>query len=566
MRRVGFVLLAVCAACGPGGSRTSATTTTRESAGERPADTIIVNGKIFTGAPAPGEVEALAIRDGRVLVAGTEEEVRARAGQQTEVIDAGGRRVVPGLTDAHAHFSAVPDGVWLDLGGGPTPNPDPAALLDAVATEASKADSKGWIYATIGARVLDDHNLRAAALDEASPDRPVMLEAFSGHGTIMNTRALKELGVDTEHDPPGGWCERDADGRCTGLLREMAEFDARRTLRMSAGLSRAAADYRQAADDYVRWGVTAVDDMELSYTTERCVAALTRAEIPIRWSIYRAPMLKHSLDEAWAHDLSGLKMPDRVRLAGIKWFMDGTPIERDAARRSDYADRPGWKGRLDYTPAQVRRILKEGLARGEQLALHTVGDRALALVFSTMRELAPPSRWRAFRLRIEHGDGLQPDLWKQAAELGVVVTQNPLHFAPGPIAKRLTEKERASFQPVRSLLEAGVHVALGSDADGAARNPYLNIMLAVKRQLTPAEAITVRQALTAYTSGGAYAGKEDKERGTLQPGKLADLAILSQDILAIPVERLPATRSILTMVGGTVVYREPDPRGEGDTK
>lgn len=547
MRWISLVLAALCAACGPGGDN-------------RPADTVIVNGKIFTGAPEIGEVEALAIRDGRVLVAGTKEEARARAGNKTVTIDAEGRRVVPGLTDAHVHITARPEGTWLDLGGGATPDPDPEAVLAAVKSEASRPGGRGWIYATVGAAVLDDRSLRRSALDKASPGRPVMLTAYSGHGTILNTRGLKMLGVDEDNDPPGGWCERDGAGRCTGFLREMAEFAARRRLRMSAPVSRTAEAYRQAGEAYLRWGVTAIHEMALSHTVERTVAALAEARIPLRWSIYRGPILSSALDEAWADDFAALKLPDKVRIAGIKWILDGTPIERDAAMRSDYADRKGWQGRLNFTPEQIRRILMNGLERGEQIALHISGDRTLETVLKVMRDVAPPETWRRHRLRVEHGDGLQSDLMDAAAELGVVLVQNPLHFAPTPqVTEHLTKDQRASFQKVSSALKKGIPLALGADADGAGRNPYLNMMMAATHPLNPVEALTVRQALTAYARGGAYAEQREGERGTLEPGRLADLAILSQDILEVPVDQLPATESILTMVGGEIVYRKGNP-------
>ena len=198
------------------------------------------------------------------------------------------------------------------------------------------------------------------------------------------------------------------------------------------------------------------------------------------------------------------------------------------------------------------------LARGEQLVVHAVGDRAVDDVVAAMEAAQPPERWRDLRPRIEHGDGLRRDLLARVAALGLIVVQNPSHFTIVDLVDRRLGRDtpvRAEFQPFRSLLEAGIPIAIGSDGP---LNPFLNILFAVTHPINPAEALTVEQAVTAYTVGSARAELREQEKGALRPGLLADLAVLTQDIFTIAPEALPATASDLTVIGGRIVYRSGD--------
>jgi hypothetical protein len=239
-------------------------------------------------------------------------------------------------------------------------------------------------------------------------------------------------------------------------------------------------------------------------------------------------------------------------VSGIKWILDGTPAERLAVLRAPYADRAGWYGRLDFPPDTLRAMLREAVERNQQPILHMVGDSAISLALRLMTEVAPDSVWHRLRPRIEHGEGLMPDLVPLARRLGVIVVQNPTHLALGPMfLARYGADRAAKTQLLRSLLAAGVPLAFGSDGP---QNPFLNIMLAVLHPDNPPEAITVEQAVTAYTLWSAYAEGQETEKGSLMVGKLADVAVLSQDIFTVPLARLPASASVLTLVGGRIVH------------
>jgi predicted amidohydrolase YtcJ len=243
--------------------------------------------------------------------------------------------------------------------------------------------------------------------------------------------------------------------------------------------------------------------------------------------------------------------PDsRITVSGTKWLLDGTPLERRAALRTMYRDRAGWAGQLYLPEAEMRTMLRKSVDNDDPLLVHAVGDRTVELFLNAMESEAKRVSWNGRRVRIEHGDGLLPDLVLRARDLGVTVVQNPSHFTFKDIfVQRFGEP--LDYTPARSLIESGISFALGSDGP---MNPYLNIMFALIHPARPSEALTVEQAVEAYTRGSAYAEFEELDKGTIAVGKLADLAVLSRDIFTSPVSVLPLTESLLTIVGGEIVH------------
>jgi hypothetical protein len=239
------------------------------------------------------------------------------------------------------------------------------------------------------------------------------------------------------------------------------------------------------------------------------------------------------------------------RVSGLKYVVDGTPVEGLAFMRQPYADGIG-HGRLNFPVDTIRAMLQECVTRGIQPLIHAVGDSTAVIVLGLMDEVAPDSVWQRLRPRIEHGEGVTADLIPLAKRLGVIVVQNPTHFAlEGVATARWGTRRRTEQQLFKSLLAAGVPIAIGSDGP---RPTGINLLLAVIHPDNPPEALTMEQAVTAYTRGSAYAENAEHVKGTLAAGMLADLAVLSQDIFTVAPPQLPTTRSVLTMVGGRVVY------------
>jgi predicted amidohydrolase YtcJ len=471
---------------------------------------------------------------------------------------------VPGLTDAHMHLGmygsscqALPP---INL---PYPGPTSTELLEAVKTAAASGD--GWICGTMGNLAVEDTRNWRAALDDASPGRPVAISASWGHPTYFNSAAMRALGIDdATPNPPGGSYDRHASGKLNGIARESAETLIYRAITKELDPVSVVPAVEGLAQHYLSWGVTNLHLMASGPTLEQTTSILSATKTPISWTVYAWGYPATPLDTIW-NEAAAVKPPANVRFAGVKWVLDGTPIERGALLREDYGDMPGWRGVSNFSDTDLDIILTNALSRPGQTAFHVAGDGELARLIAAMEAKGPADQWQAKRIRIEHGDGLAPDLRERAKVLGLTVIQNPLHFDPSPMnpsasaptgTRYSAERSKGLFL-LKSLVEGGIPLAIGSDAGGDGMNPWLNLMLATIHPMNPAEALTREQALTAYTAGGAHAEGKEAERGMIRVGMQADLALLSQDVLAVPPPQLPATRSLLTIVGGKVAHEEP---------
>lgn len=511
-----------------------------QNARTAPPDLVLVGGKIFTADSTHPWAEAVAIRGERIVAVGNTIDVAALAGSQTRTIQLGGQTVIPGINDAHDHaLHAKSFSVVFHTSNAPSEDPPFTRVLDSLRVLVARTPPGTWLTADIGPRALFDTSARRAALDRVAPNHPVLLTMFTGHGAILNSAALRAAGIaEDARDPAGGWYERDAANRLNGIVQEYALWGAQRGVWSAAPDSALVAAFRDFSDETLRYGITTVQNMANDLDPATMIRIVHRAQLPFRLRLIRFSMTNPTgrLISEW-ESVDVHPAPLTV-VSGRKWILEGTGVEGNALQRKPYffRDRPGWHGRIDFPIDTVRAMLSEALRTRDQLMLHIGGDSIIKLVLGMMKTMAPDSVWRPLRVRFEHGDGMMADLVPAARELGVIVVQNPTHFG---------------FQPLRSLLTSGMHIAIGSDG---ARSPYLNIMLAVNRPSVPSEALTREEAVTAYTRGSAYAEFKENEKGTLAPGMLADLAVLSQDIFTVPANALPATVSVLTMVGGKTVY------------
>jgi predicted amidohydrolase YtcJ len=511
-----------------------------------PAPTLVlVGGRVFTGVASQPWAEAVAIADGRITFVGSAADAKARAGAATSVIDLGGRLVIPGFNDAHWHPEVQPEGT--ELAGGPDPMEDPSleTVLERLRHAVAKAPPGGWIFGTFGAALLDDPRATRAALDPIAPGHRVMLQCWSGHGTLFNTAALRHLGVaESEPDPPGGFYGRVEGTRTiSGLAHEYAEYRLRQRVSLEAPPEAHLEAFRRLGRQAGPLGITSVQAMVTSMPAARASALLAGVDLPIRLRLIDFTM----------EDPTGWTPRPRADAAGIpgtKWVLDGTPLERLMLMRAPYADR-ATRGRANLTQDQLRRLLARARAAGHQPMVHAVGDAAIDMVLDAL-EATGGENWQALRPRLEHGDLLMPDQMARTKRLGVVLVQNPSHLMiPQVMAARVGRDRLARTQALKTTVAAGVPLAIGTDGP---LNPFLNLMFAVTHAVNPPEALTREQAILAYTQGAALAEFREREKGTLAPGMAADLAVLSQDIFQVPAEALPATTSILTLVGGRIVH------------
>jgi hypothetical protein len=519
-------------------------------------DVILFGGKIFTSDAAHSYVEALAIRNDRIIAVGDSAKIKALAGPQTKQIDLGGRTAIPGINDAHQHIGLnAPGTVELSLN---TQDPTWAQLKQAISAAVAKTSKNAWITATIGPTAFHDLQITRSALDQLAPDRAVILATLTGHGAILNGAALAKAGIHEDvQDPVGGRYERSADGKLTGVLREYAVLQLGRTLGDMCSNAEALAQLRQFFSQSAKFGITSVQDMSDGIEPGRAARLFEEVPTPIRVRIMRMPMTTPSGRDTE----EGLTVPRHpgalISVNGTKWLVDGVPLENTFTPRDvpsipegeplDYAARhlP-----LNFPETEMEAMLRESLESNDPALFHISGYPGALAMLDAMEDTGGRQVWLGKRVRFEHGDGLFPDLIPRAKAMGIVVIQNPTHFDVSALFGRTPLKYK-NVEPLRSLLAAGIPVALGSDGP---MNPYLNIMLAVIDPGNPSEAITREQAVTAYTLTSAYAEFQEKNKGSLEPGKLADIAVLSQDIFTVPIPELPKTEAVLTMVGGKVVY------------
>jgi predicted amidohydrolase YtcJ len=479
------------------------------------------------------------------------------AGPKTSAIDLRGGTAIPGINDAHHHFQLGPPEVDVDLHA---MNPTWAQVKDGIVTAIAKNPPNSLISVSIGFKVFGDASVDRDALDQIAPHNPVSLGTFTGHGMILNSAGLRFYNIsENQTDPLGGHFERDAKGRLTGTLREYAILNIERAAADRVPDSAAIAQLRQQLDEEAEYGVTSIQELSNSMAPSRAVSLLETIPTQIRVRVVRMPgttAAGRDIDEGKgvpAHPAS------LITVSGSKWLADGVGVEGTFTPRGEWkipakppfdslvTDLP-----LEFPKPEYRAMLQESLKNNDQLLLHVSGNRSVETILDAVDASGGKSVWNGRRLRFEHGDGIYPDQFARIKQDGIIVVQNPLHLAP-IVPPGVVAFERA--QPLKSLLAAGIPLALGSDGPA---NPYLDIMFATNPGNRPSEAITREQAVTAYTLTSAYGEFQEKEKGTIEPGKLADIAVLSQDIFTVPTPELPKTVSVLTMVGGKVVYKVAD--------
>jgi predicted amidohydrolase YtcJ len=428
-----------------------------------PPDLVLYNGRVFTSDATLPKAQAIAIGGRFVIAVGTSEEVRALAGPNTELIDLQGRVAVPGFNDAHFHHLPNPPGFQLQLN---FPEPTWREVLAALASAVKEAPKDSWIYGKIGATVVNDAQPSRGPLDRLAPDHPVLLYSWFGHGHVINSRAMQRLGIaEEEPNPVGGRWEREPGSqRINGKFFEYAGWPLFRKLEDSASNEQLIQSLQQLGDEAARFGVTSIQNMT-HLPLDRYSRLLAESKFPVRMRLIRWPAT-----DRFGRDLKdGLDLPlhphgaPLVIVSGTKWVLDGTPLERGMALRSEYRDRRGWSGALNFPETEIAAMLRDTVKRNDQSLFHAPGDKTIEAVLNAMIAVDPVEpHWPPRRVRLEHGDGLLPDLVPLAKKLGVIVVQNPTHFDPkmNPIIARFGP--RSPYLSLRSIVATGIPLAIGS--------------------------------------------------------------------------------------------------------
>ena len=539
-------------------------------ASDKPApDLIFLNGDIYTQA-TPARAQALAVRDGKVVAIGSNDDIRKLKGSKTEVIDLGGHFVMPGFNDAHCHLE---DGgfsqMLVDLRG----TKSLAEMQQRIAARAKTTapgewvQGDGWDHTVWPGQKLPTRQ----DLDVVTQGHPAVFVRVDGHIAVVNTAALQLAGITGKTVvPEGGKIDLDANGEPTGIVRETA-----RGLIESKIPPPTPAQRRRAAElaiaDATRSGLTSAQDNS-SWEAFLVYEDMEReGKLTVRiseWLRFDDPVDLLEKHRAWHPATDPM-----LHTAMLKGFMDGSLGSRTAALLKPYSDDPGNSGLARYEQPKLNQMAIDRAAAGFQIGFHAIGDRAAQMALDAFSEAERYCRENAlrngktkpqdFRFRIEHDQVIEPDQFKQYRELGVIASMQPNHLLTDMnwAMERIGPERAKTSYAWKQFLDDGIPLAFGTDYPVEPITPFRGVYAAVTRMneagtksYFPEEKLTIEQALAAYTKGSAYAQFAEKEKGTLAPGMLADFVVLDRDLTKVPPPEILKTQVLRTVVGGKTMY------------
>jgi len=517
-------------------------------------DLILTNGKIFTSDTAQLYVEALAIKAGQITAIGSTNDIEKLAQKSTKKLDLGGMLVVPGFNDAHNH---LPDGFKSTKISFTSMDPTWQSVLDSLQKVVNKTAVGQWIEASIGPSIANSPEATRFELDKITTKHPIRLLSWWGHVGLFNTLGMKEIGIsETQPDPKGGFYERMPDKKTlTGKAFEKNAYNPHTNYRKVAGMrdeKMLVGELRGMTQAMLKMGITSYQNMCTGATAEDYIRIWQKAGLPFRLRLIRWG----DMNADGSLSIPGKELPKffkqlpLVTVSGTKWLLEGTPLEEGAEQFEAYPNRPNWYGRMNYSVVEIERMCREAIQRKDQLLFHIGGGKSMGRLLDIMERMKID--WQPLRPRFEHGDEIDysQQYLQKAKRMGVIIVQNPTHFAP------IEDFVMPSTPPkhgmaLKTLINSDIPLAIGSDGPF---NPYLNIMFATTHPMRPSEALTREEVVIAYTLTSSFAEFEEQNKGTLTVGKVADLAVLSQNIFLIPIEEMLQTESVLTIINGKIVY------------
>jgi predicted amidohydrolase YtcJ len=534
----------------------------------KPSATLIVtNAAVYTVDKQCPKAEAVAVIKDRIVAVGSRADIHLWRGPQTKVIDAGGKLLLPGFNDAHVHF--IQGGAQLEqvqLTDAATPE----EFAKRIAAQMKKTTKGEWI---LGGR-WDETKWPKPELptkdlvDPVTGDIPTFVERYDGHEALANSVAMKLAGIDAKTpDVPGGVVMRDGSGNPTGVFKDAAMaliYKAIPPMTHEQRLRAARGALKHAAS----LGVTSVQHMNPEFAEVAAYSELAeKGELTTR--IYAVPMetdwrdqAKVGIRHAWGSSY--------LRLGAVKGYADGSLGSRTAYMFEPFTDDPGNRGLLSdemHPPSAMRDRLMQADAAGLQLRVHAIGDRAISMMLDIFADIQKEHGYHDQRCAIEHAQHTAQKDFERFAKLHVIASMQPYHaIDDGRWAEGRLGHERTRYSYAwRSFLDHGVTLAFGTDWPVAPLDPMLSVYAAVTRATLdgknpggwiPEEKITLPEAIEAYTMGAAFAEFQDSEKGSITPGKLADMVIVSDNIFEQKPEAIRNVKVKTTIVGGKVVYGE----------
>jgi len=523
-------------------------------AAPEPADLLLYNGKIVTADEAFSIHEAVAVRDGRIIEVGGDDLVDRY--QAARTIDLGGKTVVPGFNDTHVHISGSPQRE-IDL----RETSSIAQMQEQIRAKVAELGEGEWItgYGWAEDQFSEQRMPTRADLDAAAPQNPVTLTRAGGHSAVVNSMAFELAGIDrTSPDPARGIIERDATGDLNGIIRERQDTVQR--LVPPPTFEETRPSFIQNLQDLFALGITSITQAGVSprgYQEWQTVYAehgeeLPRASVQIRWA---------GREQMEAFGMKTGDGDERLRVGAVKVFVDGGFTGPSAYTIDEYKSEPGFHGSLDIDPEELRSIVHDAHEMGWQMGFHAIGDAAIQLIVNDFADELDANPRDDHRHYLNHFTVRPPpEVMDVMAEHDILITQQPnfTYTLESRYVENLYEEHAAHNNPLRSPMDHGVFVALSSDI--LPLGPIVGLYAAVTRKgqsgavYAPEEALTMQEALIGYTRNGAYITFEEDLKGTLEPGMLADMVVLSDDLLTIDPDRILDVEIEKTILGGRVVF------------
>jgi predicted amidohydrolase YtcJ len=547
------------------------------SAHARPkADVIFIHANVYTGVPANNQFssidreEALAVRGDRILAVGKNVDIQKFEGPETQIVDLGGHFVMPGFNDAHLHLAdAGLQKLNVDLTGVKTLDEFRERIVARV--EAAKPDEwilgGGWDETLWPVRALPSR----WDLDEVSSGHPVFLDRVDGHLAVANTRALQLANITiASRDPEGGRIDRNESGEPTGILRDTAA-QAVRAVIPPPTLHQRRHEIEVVLADLAEHGVTSAQDYSPDWANFQIYEEIEKdGKLTARISEWLP--FDESIDELQKKRDSHPRSDLMLHTGMLKAFMDGSLGGHTAALLAPYTDDPNNSGLPRYDAAKLNEMAKERVLAGFQLGFHAIGDEGVQMALDAFAEAEKAAREQKikaanggddYRLRVEHAQVTTLAQIARFRDLKVIASMQPSHVLSDMrwAQDRLGAKRAAYSYAWASFLNKGVALAFGTDYPTEPITPFRGLYAAVtrksedgKHEYFPEQKLTMDQGIAAYTSGAAFAEFEEKEKGKLVPGMLADFVVLDRDVTAVPAEKMLATKVLRTVVGGKTVY------------
>jgi len=547
---------------------------------QEPADLVLKNGKVVTVDESRPEANAVAVRGGILVAVGSDEEIEAFVGPETEVLDLEGRLAIPGFIEGHGHFMGLGNAkMILDL----TKVKDWNEIVTMVGEAAKTAEPGAWIqgrgwhqekWASPPPGAVEGLPLHIG-LSEVSPENPVILTHASGHAGFVNAKAMELAGIDrSTPDPPGGTLVKGPDGETIGALRETAQRLVRDSLQQyldqRSPEQKRADDERRvelASQDLLSKGIVGFHDAGADFATIDFFKEMAEAgKLPVRLYV----MVRRETNEAMDEKLPQYKMTNaydgHLTVRSIKRQIDGALGPHGAWLLEPYEDLSESSGLVLEPVEDIARTAEIAVKHGFQVNTHAIGDRANRETLDIYEKAfaSAPNGGKDLRWRVEHAQHIDPADVPRFAKLGVIASMQGVHCtSDGPwVLKRLGEERAKSGAYVwRDLIESGAIVTNGTDVPVEDADPIASFYASVTRIMAdgtaffPEQVMTREEALQSYTRENAYAAFEEDVKGSLTPGKYADIVVLSKDILTVPAEEIPQAKVLYTIVGGKILYR-----------